>query len=71
MSPVYFSVDVVAADVPALIGMDSLEKNSCMDDTVTSRCFKRVVLRNEQGVSHMYKSWSLPHCRDERHIYIP
>lgn len=49
ISPVYFTLDVVSADVPALVGMDVHDAESLVADTSYSELKNRIVLQNVDG----------------------
>ena len=74
--PVFVTVDVVSADVPALLGLDVLEAESLVADTVLTRLTKRIVLRglrNENGKlleDTAVDDWSVPLQRYFSHVYV-
>ena len=47
VAPVYVQLDVFQADIPALLGMDVLDRESLMADTVANRLIKRTRLKHK------------------------
>ena len=65
----YVQMDVVSADVPALVGLDFLDNHSLMVDTVTNRLTKRVILKGNDGTHYMMYEWHMPLTRMHHHVY--
>ena len=49
MAPLPAMIDVVDADIPALLGLDILDKESLTADTVTNRLTKRTLVWPQDG----------------------
>ena len=77
VSPVYISLEVVSADVPALLGMDVLDAESLVADPCSNELKKRIVLQNIEGTDGTrldnvaVDKWSIPLTRYLGHIYAP
>ena len=77
MSPIYISLDVVSADVPALLGMDVLDAESLVAETCSNQLKKRIVLQNIEGTDGTkldnvaVDEWSIALTRYLGHIYAP
>ena len=64
------NLDVVAADVPVLVGLDFLDMHSLMVDTVTNRLTKRTMVPDEDsGAQHVMDEWHMPLTRKHNHLY--
>ena len=70
ISTIQVCLDVVSADVPALLGMDVMDENSLTPCTVSNRLIKRTVA-DHKNPSHYYimDDWSVPLKRHEGHLY--
>ena len=68
--PICVELDVVQADIPALLGMDILDREGLIADTVAGRLTKRVRTQSKQGHEHYVDEWSIPLYRSpSRHVY--
>ena len=52
--PIHVMMDVVPADIPPLLGMDVLDRESLIADTVANRLTKRSVCRENDGTQFYY-----------------
>ncbi len=57
---IYVSLDIVCANVPALLGLDILDSESLFADTVTNRLVKRVVTSDPDEPLRYVDEWSAP-----------
>ena len=63
-------LDVISADVPALLGMEGLDENWLNPCTVSNRFIKRAVVDHEDpSKSYVIDDWSVPLRRHEGHLY--
>ena len=63
-------MDVVKADTPALLGLDVLDRESLMADTVANRLTKRGVAQ-ENGSYFYFDEWHVPLLRSKNgHVYV-
>ena len=67
--PILVEVDVVATDVQALLGLDVLDNESLVVDSVTNRLIKRVSFTRDDGSTGVHDEWSIPVRRHKGHIY--
>lgn len=67
---IYVTLDVIAIDIPALLGLDVMDELSLTPDTVTNRLVKRIIVGDdEQGDPCAIDEWSVPLIRTHGHIY--
>lgn len=66
----YVKLDVVTADVPALLGLDVLDSHSLTADTVSNKLIKKSVHRNGEGTVSFVEEWSVPLRRADGHVYV-
>lgn len=63
-------MDVVNADIPALLGLDVLDREALMADTVANRLTKRCLAQNE-GSCFYFDDWHVPLLRSKSgHVYV-
>ena len=63
-------LDVISADIPALLGMDVMDDNSLTPCTVSNRFIKKTVVDHENpSQSYVIDDWSVPLKRHEGHLY--
>lgn len=76
LKPIYVNLDVVSADVPALLGLDILDTESLFPDTAMNQLTKKIILDNitdQDGKFHAkfpVEEWSIPLMRHYGHIYV-
>lgn len=63
------SLDVVAADVRALRGLDVLNHNNITADTVLNRLAKREIVHIVGGMIHLVEKWSVHLNASDGHVY--
>eukprot|EP00171_Calliarthron_tuberculosum_P004009 IDg4009t1 len=64
-------MDIVEADVPALLGMDVLDRENLTADTVLNRLVRRSAVCGKDGTEIYVDSWSVPMVRSESgHVYV-
>lgn len=70
MPNIFVKLEVVSADVPALIGLNVLDVQSLVADTVLNRLVKKMVrsLRNRKFST--IEEWSVPLIRADDHLYV-
>ncbi len=66
---IYVSLDIVSADIPALLGLDVLDSESLFADTVTYRLVKRVVTSERDEPLLYVDEWYMPLKRFDHHVY--
>lgn len=66
---IFVTLDVVSADVPALLGLDILDSHHFVADTVSNRLVKRSIATMEDGQKYCIDDWSVPLIRAHAHIY--
>ena len=65
-------LDIVQADVPALLGLDILDKESLTPCTVSNRLYKRTRHTTDDGKEVFINEWYLPLTRSpSHHLYAP
>ena len=70
--PVLVTLDVVKADIPALLGMDILDRESLTPDTVDDHLSKRVTVSGSNGEQMYIDEWYIPMSGSaSSHIYVP
>ncbi len=62
-------LDIVSADVPALLDLDILDSESLFADTMTNRLVKRVVTSEPDEPLRYVDEWSVPLTRFDHHVY--
>ena len=62
-------MDVVSADVPALVRLDFLDYHSLLVDTVTNRLTKRVIVPDDDRQQYVMDEWHMPLTRKHNHVY--
>ena len=68
--PIFVQMDVVNADIPALLGMDILDRESLIADTVANRLTKRSVV-HDNGSYFYFDEWYMPLFRSKSgHVYV-
>ena len=71
-NPVLVTLDVFKADIPALLGMDILDRESLTPDTVANRLPKRVTVSGSNGEQMYIDEWHIAmSCFASNHIYVP
>lgn len=69
-SKVIVEMDIVTADILALLGMDVLDKESLAPCTVSNRLVKRVLHKRPDGKNIYIDEWSVPKKRSaSNHLY--
>ncbi len=66
---VYVTLDIVSADIPALLGLEVLDGESLMVGTVTNRLWKRVITSSEIEPLTYVDLWHVPLTRYDGHVY--
>ena len=67
---VMIELDIVDADIPALVGMNVLDKKSLTPCTITNRLIHKVKGTTRDGKDIMIDSWSVPLIRSpSNHLY--
>ncbi len=69
ISVVYVTLDIVSADIPALLGLDVLDDESPMVDTVTKPLWKRVITSDEDEPLTYIDLWHVKLTRYDNHVY--
>eukprot|EP00171_Calliarthron_tuberculosum_P023424 IDg23424t1 len=67
---VFVTLDIVPADIPALIGLDVFDSETLIVDTVTNRLWKRVVTSRGGEKLEYVDIWHITLVRHEDHVYI-
>ena len=67
--PIYITMDVVAANVPALLGLDVLDEHSLTPNTVSNELVKCSAIPSDTGVTVHYW-WNVPMTRFHGHVYV-
>ena len=68
--PIRVVLDVVRANIPALLGMDVLDREALIADTVAGRLTKRVKTKSKEGQEQFVDEWSVPLYRaPSRHVF--
>lgn len=71
-SPVYVELDVVSADIPALMGMDVLDRESLTPCTISNQLMKRILVGTDSktGTPQFCDIWNVPLQRSKsQHLY--
>ena len=58
--PISVTMDVVPVDIPPLLGLDVLDRESLIADTVANQLTKRSFCRSEDGSYFYYDEWHVP-----------
>lgn len=67
---VFVELDIVDADIPALLGMDVMDKESLTHCTVSNRLIKRIVHKDSNGTEIFVDDWYVPMVRSRsNHLY--
>lgn len=66
---IYVTLDVVSADVPALLGLDILDKHLLNADTVSNMLVKKAIVESDVDGPHVMDEWSIPMSRADGHVY--
>ena len=67
---IFVEVDVVKADIPALLGLDVLDREFLMADTVANRLTKRGVAQ-DNGSCFYFDEWHVTLLRSKSgHVYV-
>ena len=67
---IFLQLDVVSADIPALLGKDVLHRESLMADKVGNRLKKRSVV-HDNGSYFYFDEWHMPLYRSKSgHVYV-
>ncbi len=69
--PIPVMMDIVPADIPALLGLDVLDKENLYADTVTNRLVKRIITSHPPASLRFSDQWSMPLTRFDNHVYAP
>ena len=70
INTIYVSTDVVAADVPALLGLSTLDQHSLLVDTVMNKLSKREVIMDDlDKAAYSVEIWNVPLTRHGCHVY--
>ena len=68
--PIVVEMDVVNADIPALLGLNVLDREALMADTVANRLTRRSLVQNNGSFLYLDK-WHVPLLRSESgHVYV-
>ena len=63
-------MDVINADIPALLGLDILDRHNMYLDTVTNQLVKCTKIDKPKHQSHdVIRDWSVPVTRYNGHVY--
>ena len=69
--PIKVTMDVVPTDIPPLLVMDVLDRESLIADTVANRLTKLSACENENGTYFYYDEWHVPLFRSSsNHVYV-
>lgn len=69
--PVEVNCDIVDVDVPALLGMDVLDREKLIADTVSNRLVQRIPMTSPDGKIFFIDGWSVPMKRSSSsHVYV-
>ena len=64
-------MDVVAADVPPLLGLGLMDRHSLTPDTVTNRLAKRIQVKRDKSMGeYIVDDWHVPMLCYSGHIYL-
>ena len=63
------TLDVVAADVPTLLGLDVLDHHCLTADTVCNELVKKTIIRRDGDGVRLIEDWSVPLMRADGHVY--
>lgn len=66
---IFVTLDVISAEIPALLGLDILDCHSMYIDTVQNLLVKCTVLKSDNSKSHILKDWNVPVHRHNGHVY--
>ena len=68
---IHVVMDVVTADIPALLGLDLMDQESLTPCVVSGRFIKRAYHQLENGEKTYFDEWSVPSFRSKsNHIYV-
>ena len=68
--PIVVEMDVVNADIPALLGLDVRDREALMADTVANRLTRRSFVQNNGSFLYL-DEWHVPLLRSESgHVYV-
>ncbi len=68
--PIMIHFDVVQADVPALLGMDILDREQLVADTVFNRLARRAAIKDKDSRTVYVADWFIPLVRsDIGHVF--
>ena len=68
--PIYVTMDIFSADVPALLRLDILDMYSFVPDTVINFLKKGKITKSDRGkFKEVLEEWSVPLSLYEGHIY--
>ena len=68
--PIVVEMDVVNADIHALIGLDVLDREALMADTVANRLTRRSLVQNNASFLYL-DEWHVPLlCSESGHVYV-
>lgn len=67
---VFVEMEIVNADIPALLGMDIMDKESLTPCTVSNRLIKRIIISRSNEREKFFDEWSIPMRRSRsNHFY--
>ena len=70
VTPILVEMDIVDADVPALLGMDVLDRECLAADKVQNHLIRKYSIGKGSGTTHL-DEWSIPMTRsDSDHVYV-
>lgn len=70
--PIIVSFDIVQADVPAIIGMDVLDRENLVADTVYNRLASRKSFAIGNNIMIYVYDWLISLTRSaSKHVYVP
>lgn len=71
VSKIFVELDIVDADIPALLGMDDLDNESLTPCTFSNRLIKRSVRMAQDWKERFVDEWSVPVVRSSsNHLYV-
>lgn len=72
VKPIFVDFDIVQADIPPLLGMDVLDREELVADTVFNRLARRSVSTQEDGATVYVDEWFISLVRSKSgHVYVP
>ena len=72
IEPIFVDFDIGDADIPALLGMDVLDGEQFVADTVFHRLARRSAQKLQDGRQAYFDEWFIPlMTAKSRHVYVP